>query len=451
MQDTGTDNRRFGFFMIDNELIDNYELSPHTGWLYVCIARHINQQSGVAFPSLKTLAKKAGMSKSSVVKHLNILKENKLITIHHIKNDNGGNSSNHYILCDIKGGVVQEMDKGSAGNGHGVVQEVDTNNTKYNNTKLHSFAQSASEETESIHHILKTAGGETIVVPSTDSSHDVMETPEHVCYIGKSLCEKSNTDLCTPECKQKMGIAQTVANQDAAQAEAVEEIPTPHDWFDYRHMSILQTCSDKKSYTPTSVISGDYKRVEKLKSAGYLICNPKRMNSVVITEAGKQLLQSPMAHELTERIQQAQTESQKRKTARAKRAKSGKPTKTDNRFHHVDSRAFTEAIVAAFGESVTKIDDPLGRKTKLVQDAVTVANDLAKGGASVSEIPIIYDYVKRLSERQNWTEPYTPHALTRYRDAALATQEKRTAYDLVDTFNSELPVEETLPAEMPEF
>ncbi|MHC4647199.1 MAG: helix-turn-helix domain-containing protein [Planctomycetota bacterium] len=124
---TATDARRFNFFIIDNEAFDNYDLNPYEGWLYIAIVRHINQKTGVAFPSLSTLAAKTKMSKQSVVKYLETLETKGLIKVDRQYDDAAKtHKPNHYTIM----GVVKEVDKGSTPVRQGVVKEVDTNNTK---------------------------------------------------------------------------------------------------------------------------------------------------------------------------------------------------------------------------------------------------------------------------------------------------------------------------------
>ena len=130
--DTGTDARRFNFFMIDNEVVDNYDLNPQEGWLYIAIVRYVNQQTGIAFPSLATLAEKTNMSVPTVVKYLKTLQEKRLINITGQYDPvTKAHKSNHYILR----GVVKEVNKGCKPALQGVVKEVNTKNTKVKKTK----------------------------------------------------------------------------------------------------------------------------------------------------------------------------------------------------------------------------------------------------------------------------------------------------------------------------
>ena len=76
---TASDGRRHPFFILDNALIDDHTLTPHEGWLYAVIVRHVNYQTNVAFPSHNTLARKSGMSRRSVIRYIQRLEELGLI------------------------------------------------------------------------------------------------------------------------------------------------------------------------------------------------------------------------------------------------------------------------------------------------------------------------------------------------------------------------------------
>lgn len=143
MTDQATDKRP-GFFMIENDVIDKLDLAPHTGWLYCTIVRHINQQTGVAFPGIATLAEKSGMSKPSVITHLDKLEAIGLIYVDRQKKPDGGNAPNHYYLLSV-GGVVKELNRGSQSPLPGVVKEVDHNKTKSKKTKDSSAPTGAGE------------------------------------------------------------------------------------------------------------------------------------------------------------------------------------------------------------------------------------------------------------------------------------------------------------------
>lgn len=136
MTDTGSDARRHDFFIIDNEVVDNYKLGPYAGWLYVVIVRHVNQKSNEAFPSLSTLAKETGMSEPSVIKYLAVLEQQGLIRIEKHKHENGVHDKNHYVALAVPKQVVKEVNQGGNSDLPGVVKEVESNNTNKNKTVL---------------------------------------------------------------------------------------------------------------------------------------------------------------------------------------------------------------------------------------------------------------------------------------------------------------------------
>ncbi len=59
-----------GFVMIDNEVVDSGDLSPRAMSLYVILARHVNREIGLAWPSLDRLCALARMARATVVKYL---------------------------------------------------------------------------------------------------------------------------------------------------------------------------------------------------------------------------------------------------------------------------------------------------------------------------------------------------------------------------------------------
>jgi hypothetical protein len=61
---------RAGFVMIDNEAIDSCDLSPRALSLYVILSRHVNRETGLAWPSIEHLCRIASMARATVVKYL---------------------------------------------------------------------------------------------------------------------------------------------------------------------------------------------------------------------------------------------------------------------------------------------------------------------------------------------------------------------------------------------
>jgi len=85
------------------------------------------RNKGVAFPSLKTLAKKLGISTKTIIKYNKILEANGLIKIERRKGRRGSN-----LVTLLKVGDVKE---GKLGGESGSVRDVKEIQTKENNTK----------------------------------------------------------------------------------------------------------------------------------------------------------------------------------------------------------------------------------------------------------------------------------------------------------------------------
>lgn len=102
-EDKGSDARNFPFFQVDNALIDKFGpvIGPYGIAVYVAIARHLNRKSGVAFPSIRTLARETGMSVPRAQKSVNELSEQGLISIDRTKRNTLGNKVNLYELVDV--------------------------------------------------------------------------------------------------------------------------------------------------------------------------------------------------------------------------------------------------------------------------------------------------------------------------------------------------------------
>lgn len=83
--------------ILDSCIIDNYNLSPLAGWLYVVIARHVNADSGEGFPSVVRLAKLANMSRASVIRYIKELEAVGLIKVTR-RNNGNRNENNVYEL-----------------------------------------------------------------------------------------------------------------------------------------------------------------------------------------------------------------------------------------------------------------------------------------------------------------------------------------------------------------
>ncbi|MDA1636496.1 DnaD domain protein [Bacillus cereus] len=132
------DRRRRGFFMIDNEIVDDARLSHKEMAVYMVLCRHLNQETGSCFPSLPTIGKKVGMSKNTVIKSLNALIEIGYVTKEKRSSKEQGDMSNVYYVNDVHdlNGGVHQMNRGGSRDERGGVHEVNPNNTNLNNTNL---------------------------------------------------------------------------------------------------------------------------------------------------------------------------------------------------------------------------------------------------------------------------------------------------------------------------
>lgn len=140
MTETLFDKRR-GFFMVENDVIDNGDLDVYEFKTYAVILRHANKETHSAFPSLNTLAKKVGCGKKKIVECIKSLIDKGYIAKIIRKDEKGDNLSNVYHILQTpsiseKPGVVSEGNKGSVSQKLGVVSEGNTNNTNLNKTKL---------------------------------------------------------------------------------------------------------------------------------------------------------------------------------------------------------------------------------------------------------------------------------------------------------------------------
>ncbi|MRB24285.1 DnaD domain protein [Bacillus thuringiensis] len=133
-------DKRKGFFMIENDAIDNCDLDVYEFKAYAVIVRHANRDTQSAFPSLTTLTEKVGCGRKKIVQCIKSLEEKGYIQKVNRKDDQGNNLSNIYYVLPTPSVsqklVVSEGNQGSAPEKLGVVSEGNTNNTNLNNTNL---------------------------------------------------------------------------------------------------------------------------------------------------------------------------------------------------------------------------------------------------------------------------------------------------------------------------
>ncbi|MFJ6194359.1 DnaD domain protein [Bacillus thuringiensis] len=133
-------DKRRGFFMIENDAIDNCNLDVYEFKAYAVIVRHANRDTQSAFPSLTTLTEKVGCGRKKIVQCIKSLEEKGYIQKVNRKDDQGNNLSNIYYVLPTPSVsrklVVSEGNQGSIPEKLGVVSEGNTNNTNLNNTNL---------------------------------------------------------------------------------------------------------------------------------------------------------------------------------------------------------------------------------------------------------------------------------------------------------------------------
>ncbi|HDR4862266.1 TPA: DnaD domain protein [Bacillus cereus] len=140
-------DKRKGFFMIENDAIDNCDLDVYEFKAYAVIVRHANRDTQSAFPSLTTLAEKVGCGRKKIVQCIKSLEEKGYIQKVNRKDGQGNNLSNIYYVLPTPSVseklVVSEGNQGSVPEKLGVVSEGNTNNTNLNNTNLTKSSSSS--------------------------------------------------------------------------------------------------------------------------------------------------------------------------------------------------------------------------------------------------------------------------------------------------------------------
>lgn len=131
-------DKRGGFFMIDNEVIDNGELDVYAFKTYAVIVRYANKKTKSAFPSLNTLAKRVGCGKKKVIECIKILVEKGYVSKTLRKDNKGDHLSNLYHLLPTsniskKQDTILEREKESALEKKEVVTGGSTSKVNFNN------------------------------------------------------------------------------------------------------------------------------------------------------------------------------------------------------------------------------------------------------------------------------------------------------------------------------
>ena len=94
------DERRVSFFIIDNVVLDESNLSPGAFWLYSKLVRYA-QGKADCFPSLNTLAKAGDCSRGTIVNWRKELVDAKLINFETRETEKSGHCNTKYTLRDV--------------------------------------------------------------------------------------------------------------------------------------------------------------------------------------------------------------------------------------------------------------------------------------------------------------------------------------------------------------
>jgi DnaD/phage-associated family protein len=137
------DNRETNWFMVENELIDNLQLTTYEKMIYIVLVRHSNEDSS-CFPSILTISKKAGCSVATVKRTIKSLEEKLLIKkITRKVEGKKENNSNLYYVMSAKGRVCEnlgsERAEGRVCENPQVGSVRASNNTNINNTNITSM------------------------------------------------------------------------------------------------------------------------------------------------------------------------------------------------------------------------------------------------------------------------------------------------------------------------
>ncbi|EGT4739788.1 hypothetical protein DD104_12800 [Clostridioides difficile] len=145
------DSRKKDWFWVENELIDDIELTIYEKMVYIVLIRYSDNESS-CFPSRATISKKAGCSITTVKRTINSLEEKGLIKKINRKTKYGENESNLYFIASIKGRVCENLGsdrtEGRVCENLGVGSVRTTNKTNINKTNLTNNIYSSAEQKE---------------------------------------------------------------------------------------------------------------------------------------------------------------------------------------------------------------------------------------------------------------------------------------------------------------
>jgi hypothetical protein len=103
-QDTLVDKRERGFYIVDDEIIDEHgaKLGPLGVAVYNVLVKHANKHGTSSFPSYQTIADKLGITRNSAIKGVKILLEEKVVGKRSRTNESGAPTSNAYRILPVK-------------------------------------------------------------------------------------------------------------------------------------------------------------------------------------------------------------------------------------------------------------------------------------------------------------------------------------------------------------
>ena len=103
--DTIRDAREPGFYLIDNELIDDYGsiIGAYGVAVYNVLARYANKYGENAFPSYNHIAEKLNVSRDTAIRTVKVLVDTGIVNKQGRTTGKGDPTSNEYILMHIKG------------------------------------------------------------------------------------------------------------------------------------------------------------------------------------------------------------------------------------------------------------------------------------------------------------------------------------------------------------
>lgn len=107
------DLRQKDHFTVDDLYLNGYAryCGIHATGVYMALCRHANFENQQCFPSLKTIAYKLGISKSSVLRALKVLVQYNIITIERNNAIDRGWLPNIYFLMDKRVWVAVDNSK----------------------------------------------------------------------------------------------------------------------------------------------------------------------------------------------------------------------------------------------------------------------------------------------------------------------------------------------------